>query len=297
MSAIRVNPYPLPDLIAALNQTQQQENTATLELSTGSKINVPSDAPAGAAELVQNQAQSTQSDSFLSSMSSINGQLATADSTLSSVVTALQRAISLGVEGANGTLSDADRADIAQELSGIQSQLISLGNTSYQGQFIFAGTAATQPYVVDPTAPSGVTYAGNAGTNSVSIGNGYQLQINLPGSQLFSSAGSDVFQSISDLIQALQSNSGIGAAVNEVSDSFDYVTSQRVFFGNAENQISDQQNYLNSEKVQLSSQENNISGADLPVVASQLVNSQVQINAELSAIAKISQTSLFDYLK
>jgi flagellar hook-associated protein 3 FlgL len=296
MSAIRVNPYPLPDLIAALNQTQQQENTATLELSTGSKINAPSDDPAGAAELVQNQAQSSQSDSFLSSASTINGLLSTADSTLSSVVTALQRAISLGVEGANGTLSDSDRAAIAQELSGIQAQLISLANTSYQGQYIFAGTAETQPYGVDTTSPSGVSYAGNTGTNSVTIGNGYQLQTNLPGSQIFNGAGADVFQSVSDLINALQSNTGISSAVNEVSTAYNYLTAQRVFYGNAENQISDQQDYLNSETVHLSSQENTIAGANLPLVASQLDNAQIQINAELSAIAKISQTSLFDYL-
>jgi flagellar hook-associated protein 3 FlgL len=297
MSAIRVNPYPLPDLIAALNQTQQQENTATLELSTGSKINAPSDDPAGAAELVQNQAQSSQSDSFLSSASTINGLLSTADSTLSSVVTALQRAIGLGVEGANGTLSDSDRAAIAQELSGIQTQLISLANTSYQGQYIFAGTAETQPYVVDSTSPSGVTYAGNAGTNSVTIGTGYQLQTNLPGSQIFNGAGADVFQSISDLINALQSNTSISNAVNEVSTAYNYLTAQRVFYGNAENQISDQQNFLNSETVQLSTQENTIAGANLPLVASQLDSSQIQLNAELSAIAKISQTSLFDYLR
>ncbi|MGA9042942.1 MAG: flagellar hook-associated protein FlgL [Terriglobales bacterium] len=297
MSAIRVNPYPLPDLIAALNQTQQQQNTATLELSTGSKINAPSDDPAGAAELIQNQAQSSQSDSFLSSASTIDGLLSTADSTLSSVVTALQRAISLGVEGANGTLSDSDRTAIAQELTGIQTQLISLANTSYQGQYIFAGTAETQPYVVDATSPSGVTYAGNAGTNSVTIGTGYQLQTNLPGSQIFNGAGADVFQSISDLINALQSNTAISSAVNEVSTAYNYLTAQRVFYGNAKNQISDQQNYLNSEKVQLGSQENTIAGANLPLVASQLNNAQIQLNAELSAIGRISQTSLFDYLK
>jgi flagellin-like hook-associated protein FlgL len=81
-----------------------------------------------------------------------------------------------------------------------------------------------------------------------------------------------------------------------VSTAYNYLTAQRVFYGNAENQISDQQDYLNSETVHLSSQENTIAGANLPLVASQLDNAQIQINAELSAIAKISQTSLFDYL-
>ncbi len=113
MSSIRVNPYPLPDLLAALATTQQQQNTASLELASGSRINQPSDDPAGAAQMVSNAAQSSQADTFLHSITSVTGLLQTADSTLNSVVTALQRAISLGTEGANGTLSDSDRADVA----------------------------------------------------------------------------------------------------------------------------------------------------------------------------------------
>ena len=53
MNAIRVNPNPTPDLLAALAEVQQQVNTATLQLATGSRINQPSDDPAGAAQLVQ----------------------------------------------------------------------------------------------------------------------------------------------------------------------------------------------------------------------------------------------------
>lgn len=111
MSSIRVNPFALPDLLAALGNTRQQADTASLELATGSRINQPSDDPGGAAQLISNHDQSSQADSFLRSISSVNGLLQTADSTLGSVVTVLQRAISLGVEGANGTLSASDRAD------------------------------------------------------------------------------------------------------------------------------------------------------------------------------------------
>src|SRR2546429_5752177 len=50
----------------------------------------------------------------LRSISSTNGLLETADSTLGSVVTALQRAISLGVEGANGTLRSEEHTSELQ---------------------------------------------------------------------------------------------------------------------------------------------------------------------------------------
>jgi len=297
MSSIRVNPNILPDLLSALAGTRQQQDTATLELATGSRINKLSDDPGGAAAMVANRDQSSQTDSFLQSGSSVSGLLQTADSTLSSVVTALTRAISLGVQGANGTLSAADRSDVASELSGIQQQLISLGNTSYQGEFIFAGTSTAKPFVVDPTSSSGVTYTGNAGTNSIAAGPNYSLGINVPGSQIFSAAGSDVFQAVSDLIGALQSNTGISTAVNAVSAAFDHITGQRVFYGNALNQLQSQSNFLNSEKVNLGAAANTISAADVATTATQLTQSQVAMSAELSALSRISQNSLFDYLK
>jgi len=298
MSSIRVNPMPMPDLLAALEQLQQQQNTAALELSTGSKINKPSDDPEGAAQLVQINDLSSQVDSFQQSIGSINGLLSTADSTLSSVTTALQRAISLGVEGANGTLNDSDRAAIAAELTGIQSELISLANVSYQRQFVFAGTAQTQPFVADSTSPSGVDYKGNTDTNQVAIGAGYNLQINLPGSQVFLGSGGNVFQSIQDLITALQNNSGIATAVTEVNNAASWVSDQRVFYGNAMNQTNSQSTYLNSEKTGLAQQEDNISAADVATVATQFTADQTAASAALDAIGRLSQMgSLFDYLK
>jgi flagellar hook-associated protein 3 FlgL len=297
MSSIRVNPYPLPDLLAALADTQQQQNTSSLDLATGSRINKPSDDPAGAAQLVTNSAQSSQADTFLRSITSLTGLLNTADSTLNSVVTALQRAITLGTEGANGTLSDSDRADVATELTGIKQQLLSLANTPYQGEFIFSGTTTVQPFVADTTSPSGVTYKGNTGINNVQVGQNYSLQINLPGSQLFTSASGNVFQSISDLIDALQTNNNIGSAVSEVNSAYTHITGQRVFYGNALNQIQAQQTYLNSEKVDLATAENAIAATDMAATSTAFTQSQVTIQADLAVMSKTSQTSLFDYLK
>lgn len=293
---MRVNPNPMPDLLAALAMTQQQQQTALIQLATGQRINHPSDDPAGAASVIQIHDRSSQADAFLSSIGNVRGQLQTADSTLSSVVQVLERAITLGTEGANGTLSDSDRAAAATEVSGIRDQAISLANASYQGTFLFAGTAQKQPFVADDTVPSGVRYDGNLGVNQVAIGNGYPLNINQPGSQIFSSAAGDVFQSLQDLITSLESNSGIDTAVGEVNQAFKTVTSLRVMYGNALNQLDSQETYLHTEKIQLAQQENTVAAADPTAVTSQLVNAAYAREATLAAVGKSSQMSLFDYL-
>lgn len=221
-----------------------------------------------------------------------------ADSALNSVITALQRAISLGTEGANGTVNSSDRAALANEVQGIQSQLISLANLSYQGNFVFAGTATqTAPYVADSTSPSGVRYTGNAGVNNVTVGNHLTMQANLPGTQLFSAAGSDVFQSIQDLITNLQNGNNISTAVNEVSSAYEHINSQRVFYGNALNQLSSQQTALNNQTTELAHQQNEVGGTDLSKVLSDLVNAQTSRQATLEAIAQTQGTNLFNYIK
>ncbi len=295
---MRVDPNTLPDLLSAIDQTQQQINIDLEQISSGQSVNEPSDDPAAAASLVQNANQTSAVDQFLRSIGSIQGEAQNADSAVSSVITALQRAISLGVEGASSTLNPSDRAAIATEVQGIQSQLLSLANLSYQGSYVFAGTATqTAPYVLDAASPSGVQYVGNAGTNSVTLGNQFTLQTNLPGSQLFSSPGTDMFQAVQDLITSLQTGTGIAAAVGEVSTAYNFIDTQRVFYGNTENQLSAQQTYLNSETVQLAQQQNNLGGTNLPAAISNLTTAETSQQATLEAIGSTGHTDLFDYLK
>lgn len=297
---MRINPNPLPDLLAELNVNQQQINTDLEEIASGQSVNEPSDDPAAAAMLVQNADQTSQADQFLRSIGSVSAEMQNADSSLNSVVTILQRAISLGTEGANGTLNSSDREAVAAEVQGIQSQLLSLANLSYQGSFVFAGTATqTAPYVLDSNSPSGVNYVGNSNTNSITLGNNFSLQTNLPGSELFSSPGNDVFQALQDLVTNLQSGNttGIGTAVTEVSNAYNYINTQRVFYGNAINQLNSQQTYLNSETTQLAQQQNTLGAADLASVISNLENAEVSRQAALEAMSNTLQNNLFSYLK
>jgi flagellar hook-associated protein 3 FlgL len=295
---MRVNPNPMPDLLAALNQTKLASQQAETQVSTGRCVNAPSDNPASAAQLIANNDQATFTSGYLQSLSAVQGQLTTADSTLSSVTTSLQRAISLGVEGANGTLSDSNRTAIANQLQGIQSELVSLANTSYEGRFVFAGTQTNAaPYVVDNTEPSGVRYVGNDNVNQVSIGTGYNLTVNMPGSQLFSATGNDVFLAINNLIKSLQTNGDISTAVTAVGAASSYISGQRVFYGNAGNQATSQTTYLNAAKLQLAQQQNTLGGADLATAATNLTQTQIDSQATLAAISKLTQNNLFDYIK
>jgi len=297
---MRVNPNFSSDILQDLYQSQSLQQTTMQQMASGRLINMPSDNPAGAAELVQNHVQQDQTDQFLQNTTTIDGLLQTADSTLSSVVTAINQAISLGVQGGTGSVSLADQQSIAQEVQGIQNQVLQLANSSYKGNYIFAGTATkTQPFVLNPASPDGVTYNGNEGINDVQIAEGRSVQVNVPGDQIFQGAGGDVFGGLQNLVTALQSGdlTAIGNATTQLGDSLNYLSQQRVFYGNAINQLNSNQSYLQQEKVNLQTQQNAVDGVDLAKAATDLSQEQVTQSAAMAALARVIPMSLMNYLK
>jgi flagellar hook-associated protein 3 FlgL len=294
--SIRLNPNLLPDLLASISQSEQNQNVATQQLASGRSVNQLSDNPSAVAALVGNHDQSGQDDQFLQNISTLQSKFQVADSTMSNVVTALTRAITLGTEGANGTLNSSDRQAIAGEVQGLITQVLSLANTTYQGTYLFAGTAVgTQPFTQTGTT---VSYNGNANTTSVQLSTGNSIGGNVPGDQLFLNSSGSVFGALENLYTSLQSGNNISAAVSQVHDALSTISAQRVFYGNGLNQINLSESFLNQDKLNLSSQENALVGVDPAKAASDLVQAQVANQSVLSATARVlNLPTLLDFLK
>jgi flagellar hook-associated protein 3 FlgL len=295
--SLRVNPNLWGTIINGLETLTQNQDQALAQLASGQKLNSPSDDPAAVATLVGVRMQESSDSQYLQNISSLNASLQVADSTLSSVVESLTSAESLGIEGANGGLTTANRQAIAQEVQGIQQQMLSLANTSYNGQYLFSGTATTtRPYVADSTSTSGVSYKGNDTRSSVEISDGETMPVNLPGSQLFSSSGNNVFQALQDLYNALQNNGDVASATTEVQNALSYVTTQRAFYGNSLQRLNTAQTFLTQENLQLSERENDLLSADMAKTISDVVQTETAQQALMEAAGKIPHSSLFDYL-
>lgn len=288
-------------VLNALDTADGAEQTALTQLTSGRQVNSPSDNPAAAAQEVNISSQMNNCDQYLRSISSVYSELQTTDSSLNSVVTALQAAMSLGTEGANGTLTQQNRNTVAQQINDISQQVFNVANLSYNGIYVFAGTNSSKPpYVWDSTAPGGVKYQGNDGLNKVEIAEGESLAVNQPGSNLFSSQGANVFVALNDLSTALQDSSStsddIGNAVTELRNSYDQLTSARTFYGTTIDQLAGTENFLNNENVQLAQQQNSTVGIDLNVAVTNLTNAEEARTATVEAATTLRGASLMDYL-
>lgn len=287
-------------MLSAIERVQQEQTDALQQIATGKRVNVPSDDPAAAAALVENHHRSDLVDQYTQNGNTLLGILQTADSVLSSVVSEVSTAVSVGVEGANGTLSDANRETLAQQVSGTLESVVSQANTAYSGIHLFAGTASTTvPFTPSSSSQSGYQYNGNDNVNSVAIGDGYQVQVNLPGDQLFQQSGSDLLGSLQQLVAALRGgdSTAIGTATNQLRTALDHVTQQRAFYGNVTNQINAQETFLQNDAVNIKSEENALVGVDLASAATSLSQAQTAVQATLAATARVLPQTLLDYLQ
>jgi flagellar hook-associated protein 3 FlgL len=217
------------------------------------------------------------------------------------VVSQLTQAISLATSANNGTMNANDVHSIGAQISGILSEVESLANSSYQGQYIFAGgQTRTVPFATSSaTSPAVTTYNGDSDVNYLMAPNGQKIQLNVPGDQIFLGASSvfgvlnrlvaDYASGTVDMAQATQDTEALMSALN-------YVSQQRVTIDNAMTQVTSAASAITTEETQLKAAQTNLMQADLATVATQLSLSKTQETALEAVISQLGSGSLFDKL-
>ena len=295
---MQINPNITPTILSDMNQSQSALNTALQQVATGLSVNVPSDNPTASAAMVQNTIDTGNVDQYQQNVNTVLSTVQSASSVLSNVVTALTQAVSLGTEGANGTNSAANMQAITAQVQGVFSSVVSLANSSVGGTFLFGGNGTTAPYTADSSASTGYTYTGTNDVSSVAVGNSLSVQVNLPGSQVFSSSSNNVLGSLNALVTALQggNSSAISTATAAVNSSIGFVSQQQAFYGNAENQLNSQETSLQQDTVTLASQATNLVGINLATAATNLTQAETENSAAMAAVAKVMPNTLLNYL-
>lgn len=298
---MRVNPQYMAGLVSSLDATSATEQRLTERLASGSRVNQLSDDPVAAGENVLLSAQIQSDDSFAQTASTAQSLLQVSDSALGSVVTQLTTAISLATEANNGTLNPSDVQSIANQLSGIRDEVVSLANTTYLGRSIFAGSqGGTTPFSLDTsTTPATVMYNGDSSTNAVETPNGQKIQLNLPGDQIFLASGANVLATLNSLIADFstgQPSSTAAADTQAMTFVLSHVSQQRVLIDNSISRLTAAENYTQSESTQLQSAQTTLLQADVGQLATQLSTAETQQSALSQVIATLGRKTLFDDL-
>jgi flagellar hook-associated protein 3 len=298
---VRAEPSYVTSLSQALNSSTKAANNLASQLSSGLRVASLSDDPGAAAQSLQLGSQIARVDTYIQTAASQSAMLQVTDSTLGEVVSQLTSAISLAVQATNGTLNTSNLQATAQQLTGIRDQVLALANTSYQGRFLFAGSqGSTKPFALDTTTtPATVTYSGDAASQSVETPGGQQIQVNLPGSSIFSSGASGPIAVLNQLIADVTSGapaSSLSADSTALTNALGRVSTQRSLLNSSLSTLQSTSGYAQTQEVQLKAQQSALVAADPATVATELKSNQVQYQALLSVITALQKINLFDYL-
>ncbi|MGP1667066.1 MAG: flagellar hook-associated protein FlgL, partial [Rhodanobacter sp.] len=199
--------------VSTMMDRQSDLSNLNIQLSTGKRINQPSDDPVGAARALDFTHLTADTAQHQRNISTANARLGLEDQTLGNVTNVLGRVRTLLLQGANGTQTDATRGDIATEMVQLRQQLLGQANSKDgQGEYIFAGNrTGTQPFA----SQGSVSYLGDDGQRMVAAGPGLQIATGDPGSEVFANirTGNGTFA-----ISAVAGNSGSAVVQHIVAE-------------------------------------------------------------------------------
>lgn len=166
-------------------QTSQQRVFNTQgQLSSGVRVQKPSDDPIAAAQILQLNQTQAEIDQYKKNINGGMSALELEDSQMGAITNLLTRVRELTVQAGDGALSASDRKAIAAEIGSRIDELAGIANTrNANGEYIFGGYQGQQEPFVQSAAT--YTYRGDDGQRQIQIGSGTFVPINDSGNAIF----------------------------------------------------------------------------------------------------------------
>jgi flagellar hook-associated protein 3 FlgL len=257
------------------------------EISTGKRIQAPSDDPVAAARISSIARTQANDTAFTSNLNLASALSSSADTALSSVATALDRANELMVQGANGTLSDGDRATIALELRSIADDIGALKNSkdSRGGPLFMSGGSLRIPVA--------------SGISVEAVGTREDVFESVP----TASGPQDVAAIVSAAADALSLTNptaraaAVATSADSVGAAVAHIASARGAQGALGSRIDQLTQRQADSGLQLQEERSNLESTDVTATIAKLQSQQLTLQAAQAVFSRVNSSTLFDLLR
>lgn len=285
-------------MIRNLNRNFDRMTGLQEQLSTGRKINKPSDDPVGITYALRYRSELSMNDQYQRNITEATSSVSHVDTVLDQINDLIKRVKELAVRGVSDSNPAEARYAIGQELEGIYQQLVSLSNDQVNGKFIFNGQMTT-------TSPYDAATAGTVDSDDADIllplAPGVEIATNVSGNKVFgSSADTDnLFTLVKQIRDGMLNNTPQMAR-----DGMDLLDTRLNKFLGVRSEVGARANrieLLDNRNQIMNDTLNGLSGktedADIAEVIMNLKRDENVYQASLSTGARIIQPSLVDFLR
>lgn len=283
-----------------LNRNLQNMRKYQEQLSSGKEIRRPSDNPFKVARSMELNTNLKANERYQVNIDESLGWLETTDSSLGQFGDVLQRINELSIEGGNAAFDSTERDAIKMEIVQLRDQLMEIGNTTYDGRYIFGGDETTKiPFVNNAGT---IEYNKNVNGLKKEFAPGIVLDIAVTGTRLSKdseapAASPDVFQTIQNVIDKLGNNESPTDLLDDLASHFNNSLKLRGEVGARCNRLetmSEKNSEENFNVTELLSKTEDIDFAQKMMEFSVM---ESVYTASLQTGAKILQPSILDFLR
>lgn len=304
---IATNQY-FNDLTKLLTDQQGQVASLQAKLAKGDKNLRPSDDAAAALKILDLNSMMSESESRRANLQTLDSRLQQEESAVTGIRDMFTRIQELAVMGANDTYNATDRKVIAAEIRGYQTQLLGLANAqNTDGSYLFAGAKnGTPPF--EKATDGTMSYVGDSVRIRLQVDGGQLLDINTTGYELFSGGSntrdSDLdatraFTTLDSLINALETSDqgAISAHIADIDSLRGNIELATTKIGVRRNVIDLRMNILEDQTITLQGLLSAQKDLDYTQAITELSSRMLALEAAQSTVSKISQLTLFNYLR
>jgi len=280
-------------VINSINESKARLGELQTILSTGKKVNKPSDDPLRISSMFNFEKELEEIDQYLKNTETATTWIDLTCQTLTQVSEILNSARVIALRESNATATSQSRAASAQEVRNLRTQLLNLANTSFGGRYLFSGTRTlTQPFTEDGA------YQGDDGKIQIQIEDRQTITVNAPGNEVFQ-GDEDIFAVLSDLEVALTNNDtqAISSQIERIDRGLAQIHRWEGEFGGRGKRVEIFKSRLKDQMVGLTKLLSTIEDADMVKIAIELQHAGAAYEAALYAGREIMQYTLIDFWK
>lgn len=281
-----------------LQRAKQLIVRAQEQIGSQQRIAKPSDDPSIFGQVVLDKSALADNNQWVRNIQFGTARVAVADQTLGATQNLISRIRELSVQARSDTTSAQGRVTIAQEVRQLHRQLIHLANTEVSGQPVFAGTNTDAPPFVLGVGDA-VSYQGNSESQSIAVGPNQTTQIVLPGDVVFGGPTTNIFNDLSNLLVALESNNGAGieAGIGALDRAIDQISIAQGQIGAIANRLDTAHGTSLVVSTAIQQKLSDQVDTDLATVLTELKIQEVAYEATSQTFSRLFDLSLLKFLR
>lgn len=285
-------------MLRNLNNNMHRMDNLQNQLASGRRINKPSDDPVGISYSMRYRSELSANDQYERNVDAANSWLDYTDTMLDQAGQVFQRVRELAVQGANGTNPQISLDSIKAEVEQLYQQMVKIGNSQFNGKFVFNGQKTDlAPY----TEANAMSESSDEKDIRFEISPGVLMSVGATGNRVFGETTDqdNTFKVLQGLITALGSGNqaDVSAALGDIDSRYDKFLEVRSDVGARSNRLEMAGNRLKDISINLQSLQSKTEDADMAEVITNLKMSENVYQASLSAGAQLIRPSLVDFIR